>query len=166
VTPEVGANNTAPRVVVDWGDGSTTDLGFVPAARTVVHTYLKAGFYTITATAVSDGGDTSSTSTFVTVTAQPPIGLAITASPTTPRVNDTVTFTANITGDLNAIVKSYTFTISGGSGSENATITQTSNQLTRAFTTVGLKTISVTALTSDDRMATGSTQISVQAALP
>jgi hypothetical protein len=160
VTPVLGTNANPPRVNVDWGDGSTSDLGVVGSARTVAHTYTKAGVFTIVATATSEGGDITTASTAVTVNPQATIAVAITTSAAAPHVNDQVTFTATVSGDTNANVQSYTFTVSG-SGSENATITQSSGVLVRVFSTAGLKTVSVTATTTDGRTASNSTQVNV-----
>ena len=44
-----------PRVVVDWGDGTVQDIGIVPTARSVTHSYADAGAYAITASATWDG---------------------------------------------------------------------------------------------------------------
>src|SRR5262249_49772458 len=37
-------------VIVNWGDGQTQDLGALTGTATVVHTYLNAGTYPVTAT--------------------------------------------------------------------------------------------------------------------
>jgi adhesin/invasin len=74
VTP---ASGTAPRVVVNWGDGRTDDLGVVAAARSVTHVYQSSGAYTINANSNEDG-ETFSTSTIVNVAAA---GVAFTAGP-------------------------------------------------------------------------------------
>ena len=52
VTP---AADTAPSVVVDWGDGSSSNLGVVSAAQAATHAYTSAGSYGITATATDNG---------------------------------------------------------------------------------------------------------------
>jgi hypothetical protein len=99
ITPGAG---TAPRVIINWGDGSTDDLGIVAAARNVTHVYQASGSYAITATATGDG-DTFMTSTSVTVSSsaavtvsdpapanpQPLTAVVVTITPTagtTPRV--------------------------------------------------------------------------------
>ncbi len=50
----VPSGGAAPRVSVDWGDGTNEDIGIVATVRTVTHVYADAGPYTITATANGD----------------------------------------------------------------------------------------------------------------
>jgi len=87
VTP---ASGTAPSVSLNWGDGNTTDLGLVPAARTATHVYSSPGTYTITATA-TDNGLTATTSTTVVVTVRPSV--AISASQSSGATSVTFVFT-------------------------------------------------------------------------
>jgi hypothetical protein len=162
VTPSLGTNNTAPRVVVDWGDGTQTDLGTVAAARTATHTYTRSGSYTITATATSEGNETATASIGIVVAPRPVIGVNVTASSSTPRVNTPVTFTATVTGDTTAVISSYVWTFIDNNGNQEATTTTTGNAVTRVFTTVGTKTITVTVNTADGRSGAGQTQIVVQ----
>jgi hypothetical protein len=162
VTPTIGTGNFAPRVVVDWGDGAQTDLGTVAAARTATHTYTRSGSYTITATATSDGNETATASIGITVAPRPVIGVNVTASSSTPRVNTPVTFTATVTGDTTAVISSYVWQFLDSNGNQEATTTTTGNAVTRVFTTTGTKTIIVTVNTADGRSGTGQTQIVVQ----
>jgi adhesin/invasin len=154
VTP---ATNTSPRVVVSWGDGASEDLGVVAAARSATHNYSTAGSYTITATATADG-QTFNTATSVTVAPRPPINVNVAASADTRRCVP-VTFTATVAGDTTTPVSSYRWTITEDGNSEE--VTTSGNQVTRVFTTQGIKTISVTATTIDGRTGNGQTQILV-----
>lgn len=161
VTPSVGTNNTAPRVVVDWGDGTQTDLGTVAAARTVTHTYSRAGNYTISATATSEGGETASASIGVTIAPKPVIGVNVAASSGTPKINTPVTFTATVTGDTTAVISSYVWQFYDSNGNLDQTITTTGNQVTRVFTSTGNKSVTVTVNTADGRSGSGQTQVVV-----
>ncbi len=87
VTPATG---TAPRVVVNWGDGSETDLGIVSAERKVTHTYGESGSYSIVATA-TDSGDTFTNALGVTVAPRP--SPTVTVSPTTGLTTQNFVFT-------------------------------------------------------------------------
>jgi hypothetical protein len=88
VTP---AANTAPRVTVDWGDGSSSqDLGIVATARTVNHTYATQGAFSIRSTATADG-QTLTADAVAIVSALP--GPQITFSPSNPRSDQDVVFT-------------------------------------------------------------------------
>lgn len=91
VTPTVGANNTPPRIVVAWGDGTTDDIGLAPNTRSLSHTYDRVGTFAITATA-SVGDEATVASTTVTITPTPSV--SISASPTNgPFLTTTFVFT-------------------------------------------------------------------------
>jgi hypothetical protein len=158
VTPVSG---TSPRVVVNWGDGTTEDLGVVPAVRTAAHVYRSAGTFTITATASADG-ETFTTSAAVLVTPQPAFGIRITVSPATPNQCDVVTLTAETTGDTTVSIREYRWTIESSSPSENETVTTSGPVLVRVWQYSGRKTISVTATTTDGRTGNGQTQVAVR----
>jgi hypothetical protein len=67
-----------------------------------------------------------------------------------------VTFTAT----PSEAISSYRWTVDGAVAAES------SNTLTRAFTTSGTKIVSVTATTSDGRTGIGQTQVIVQTTAP
>jgi adhesin/invasin len=66
ITVTVSAGNPVPTLTVDWGDGSTEELGIVSGSRGVAHTYNNPGTYVITVSATADG-NTTRTSTTATV---------------------------------------------------------------------------------------------------
>jgi len=161
VTPTVGANNPPPRVVVDWGDGETVDLGSVPAARGVTHTYITPGFYTIRATATTEG-ESFTTERAVQVIALPTLSVSVSASDTTPAVGQSVTFTASVTGVSSGQVTSYEWQILDSGGGLEAQTTTTGNQLQWQFNSTGNRTVRVTIRTADNRTADGQVAVSVQ----
>jgi uncharacterized protein affecting Mg2+/Co2+ transport len=113
-------------VIVDWGDGSSSNLGVVSAARAATHAYTRAGSYGITATA-TDNGNTFSTAIAVTVSPQPVFGVDIGVSPSNnPSVNTPVTFTATVSGDTTAQIVSYKWTFTDPDGT--VTIVTTSGK--------------------------------------
>lgn len=158
ITPTLGTNAPAPRVVVTWGDGTSTDLGTVGSPRNVSHTYGSAGTFVITAVATADG-QTDTASTTVNVNAAP-VGVNVEANPGTPGRCTPVTFTASVTPTGESIA-SYEWEIRSNADAENENITTTGNKLTRVFRTVGTKTIGVNAVTPDGRRGSGQTQIVV-----
>jgi hypothetical protein len=106
-------NGSAVRdVKVNWGDGTSQDLGAITGSQAVYHTYQETGSYTITATLTDASGNVQTTSTAVSVI---PV-----ASPTiiiTPSLNSctgsspncAVTFTVQVTpptgvGIISAII--------------------------------------------------------------
>ena len=162
------AADTSPRVVVNWGDGTTTDLGTISGGgngRPVAHVYQSPGSYTITAVATADGG-TFTASTSVSVTARPAISVNLAANPTTATRCTPITFTAQTGGDTNASFSSFRWTIDSNESSEDHTVTTSGNQLTRVFWQTGRKTVSVTAETTDGRSGDAQTQVVITETTP
>jgi adhesin/invasin len=86
-------------VVVDFGDGTRTSLGRLAGSTNISHTYLNAGTFTVTANAFAADGTQESVSTSVTVLAQRPLAVTLTASPTCAvRGTTRVVFTAATSG--------------------------------------------------------------------
>lgn len=91
------ATNGSPvrEVVVNWGDGTSQNLGSVSGSAVVSHTYRSAGSYTITATVTDAFGNVVPVSTGVTVVATS-LPLTVTAPATPPGVGLPATFTITI----------------------------------------------------------------------
>jgi|SRR5688572_2871949 adhesin/invasin len=153
------------RVVVDWGDGSTTDAGNIAGGtaggRALIHTYQSAGVYTIIATATAEGA-TFTSSVTVNVTPRAPINVTVTPSAGPHDQCEAVTFTATPAPTATEPVSSYRWTIASNASNENETLTTTGNTITRAFQNPGRKTVSVVVTTPDGREGNGQTQIVVQ----
>jgi hypothetical protein len=150
VTP---ATNGAPlqSVVVNYGDGSSDDLGAISGTVAVQHIYASAGSYTpgITATDTAGGSATASTvivvqSMLVTITATPVSGSPMTFS-----------FKADII-PAGPAAASYTWSFGDG-----ATSTTSSPSTSHTYSTSGDKTVRVTVRTTTNQTATGSTTITV-----
>jgi hypothetical protein len=86
----VPATGTAPRVTLNWGDGSEENIGVVASSRTVNHTYQSQGAFSIRATGTFEG-DTITADAVAIVGALP--GPTITFSPSNPRTDQDVVFT-------------------------------------------------------------------------
>jgi PKD repeat protein len=158
VTPTIGTNNVAPRVVIDWGDGTQTDLGVVGAPRTVAHTYALPGNYTITATATANGETfTSSIGAFVIST---PL-VTITASPTSgPFLSTTFTFT--VTPAPGTAPTGVRVDFGDGTSVDLGPITSATT-VTKRYSAAGTYTVRVTQTNLD---ATTSTAVIVVSATP
>jgi adhesin/invasin len=133
VTPNAGANLSNVRV--DFGDGSSTNLGPIiagggttPTATTTSHVYSSPGNYTASATGTDTSGEVAALSTSVVVGS---LSVSLTASDTTPDVGESVTFTT--TGLGTAQVDHFTFTFSDGT----APVTTSSPSQPHIFTTRG-----------------------------
>ncbi|MGE0445873.1 MAG: Ig-like domain-containing protein [Vicinamibacterales bacterium] len=129
VTPTEG---TSPRVVIEWGDGRSTDLGIMSGARTVTHVYEEPGTFTISANA-TDNGVTNTTSTTVVITV--PTGPTISVSPANGTTAATFTFTVtpNVSGGIPSDV-----TVEFGDGSSQSLgAISTATTVTHRYTTAG-----------------------------
>lgn len=100
VTPP--ANGPALRgVVIDFADGSRESLGQLTGTTTVAHGYEKPGSRVVSVTARDAAGRSYTASVGVTVSAAPPVSVAVTASPSAPVVGQPVTFTVTVTPPAN-----------------------------------------------------------------
>jgi adhesin/invasin len=132
VTP---AADTAPSVVVEWGDGSNTSLGIVSAAQTVSHVYRNLGSFAITATATEDG---SSFSTSTAVTIGPAPSVTITSNPSTGKVATNFVFT--VTPATANGVKGVTIDFGDGNSQDLGAITSATS-VSHIFSSTGAYTV-------------------------
>jgi hypothetical protein len=161
ITPTIATGGAAPRVTVNWGDGTIEDVGFVSAARTVTHVYNSAGTFPVTATATTNG-DATTTTTSVIVTERPAVAVNVSFAPATPAANGTVTLTANVTGAEAASVLRYEWVVSNAdTGAVLQTQTTTGNQLSIIAAGNTSYIVRATAVTNDGRTGTGVTQFRV-----
>ena len=161
VTVAPAVQGSSARVVIEWGDGERNDLGLISSARSVAHTYNSAGSFVITARATA-GSETTETSTAVTVTARPTLGVNVSPGAGPHRRCQPVTFTATVTPSTES-VSAYEWRITNASGGDEGTFTTTGNQLTRVFSSTGTRNVTVTAVTPDGRRGTGQAQVIVEA---
>lgn len=153
VTPTTGANIS--NVVVDFGDGTSAQLGAIGAATTVSHAYRAPGTYTATARATDNTGDSGSLSTTVLIGALP---VTLSASPASPAVNQPVTLTVGGVPQT-AQVDRYEWTFDDGT----PVTTTTSPQKPHVFTTRGLKNVRVDVYgVGGGRIGTASLTLEVQ----
>lgn len=153
VTPTTGANIS--NVVVDFGDGTSTNLGAIGGAATVPHTYRSPGTYTATARATDGTGDTSTLTTTVLIGALP---VTLTASPASPTAGQPVTFTASGI-PATAQVDHYEWTFDDGT----PMATTSGPQKPHIFTTRGIKNVRVDVFgVGGGRIGTASLTLEVQ----
>lgn len=132
VTPGTGSNISSVRV--DFGDGTSQNLGAISGPSTVSHVYTRAGTYTPTVTATDASGDAQTLSTTVIIGSLP---ITINASPSPGVVNSPITFTVNGVGS--AQVERYEWFFSEGPSPR----TTTSPQISHTFQNKGQKVIRV-----------------------
>jgi hypothetical protein len=144
------ATNGAPlqSVIVNYGDGTSDDLGAISGTVSVQHIYGDDGSFTPTVTATDTSGASATASTVIVVQ---PLLVSITAAKTaTP---NQATFTANIS-PAGVSIASYTWTFGDGS-----TLTTSSNTTTKTYAAAGTYTVRVTARASTNHTATGTTSV-------
>jgi hypothetical protein len=154
ITP---AANTAARVIVNWGDGSSPqDIGVVAAARSITHIYGSPGFYTIEATGTSADGEVFTNAVPVTVAQQPPV--AVRAEPTSGNLATNFAFT--ITPTTGALIQNIRIEFAN-EGSQDLGPLSTERTVTWRFQTTGQKTVTVTQTEVNGRVTTATVTVTV-----
>lgn len=159
ITANAATNSTATirSVTVDFGDGSSVDLGgqsgtSIPAQ----HIYQSAGTYRVTVVAQDSNGSSNSAATLVVVQARQPLGVSITSTQSASAGTTVVTFTASVTPATGGpTIGRYDWTFGDG-----ASQTTTGNVVTHSYTTgTGPRTVAVTVTATDGQTATNSTVV-------
>lgn len=156
----VASTSNVQNVRMEWGDGSSQNLGAISGTTTVSHTYRDEGNYTITAIATEASGEQATVSTAVQVLPQQPPSVTVTSSNNNPGLNETVILTASVSG-ASSTIQSYQWDL-GGACASQATATTTSNRVTVSWTCGGTKVITVTANQASGPAGVGQTAIVVR----
>jgi hypothetical protein len=154
-TVGVGTTANVRDVTIDFGDGSQQSLGAISGSTTVSHPYTAAGTYTVRAIATEASGFTEQVSTSVTILPGQPPGVIITASDSTPNINQTITFTATVSGATSTI-QSFQWDFGDGT-----TATTTGPQISKAYASVGTKVVRVTVVQAIGPSGQGQTTVEV-----
>jgi hypothetical protein len=133
-TITVGANTIVTDVSVDYGDGSSVDVGALTGSTTVQHFFGDSGVFTVTATATDSTGAKTKQSTQVAVAPLVAIG---SASPSSVLISNPVTFTVSVT-PTNASISQYVWDFGEGDPPLS-----TGNQVSHLFVSKGFHTVSV-----------------------
>src|SRR5262245_55147776 len=159
-----GSSSTVNNGTFNWdfGDGQTG------TGVTTTHRYNRGGTFTVTLSVTSDSRATSTSSRTINVsTTLPPTTANFTFSPTTPSINQDVTFTATTTaapgpgGPGGGQVQGATFNWDFGDGS-----TGTGNSTTHRFTRAGTFAVTLRVTNDVGLTATTTRQITVTGTLP
>jgi adhesin/invasin len=104
-------------VVVDFGDGTSQNLGAVATNTSVSHIYRRPGAYTVTVTVEDTNGARSSASSVIVVQEAAPILVSLVVSPQSTTPGAVVTFTARVDQNPNNVpVQSVSFAFGDGNG--------------------------------------------------
>jgi adhesin/invasin len=161
VTFTVGVGSTANvrDVTIDFGDGDRRSLGAISGSTTIQHTYIEAGTFSVSATAIEASGFTETVSTAVTILPGQPPAVIITASNNNPSVGETVIFTATVSGATSTVLR-YEWNF--GNGAVPATAETTGNRATASYLNTGTKIITVRVVQATGPSGDGQTAIVVK----
>ena len=144
-------------VVLDFGDGSSMNLGAATGSISVPHVYKISGSFTVTATAVDASGQ--STSMAIPIVVYPSVPFLLTVTGPSGRVGTPINLTAVPAAGSPAIV-SYTWDFGDGTS-----VTTTVAAVSHIYTSIPVGytsypyVVTVTALGVDGRGGIGSTSV-------
>lgn len=149
ITANPGTNGAPMQnVTVDYGDGSSDDLGTVSGTIGVQHVYRDDGSFSPRVTAQDTSGATATASTVIFVQ---PLLVSISATST----GLSATFTANVS-PAGSSVASYSWNFGDGTSQ-----TTSSNQVSHTYSAAGTYSVRVGARTSTGHTSSGTTSVSV-----
>jgi adhesin/invasin len=149
---------------VDWGDGSSDDLGAITGTSIQSHVYRDEGTYTVRGTVTDAIGNAQTVSASVTVI--PVASPTINITPSVPAVGGTpdtvVTFTIQVTPPTGVIIRSAAITFGDGEGQTLGGLTGTTT-VSHAYKpgNKGARVVTVTVVDSLNRTTQAQTTINV-----
>jgi len=132
----------------DFGDGGAS------TANPASHTYTTSGSFTVVVTVTDSNGAKATSSQTINLASA--LTVSFTAKPSSPTVNQAVTFTATTSGGVGSVRYSWSF----GDGSASTT-----NPASHAYSTSGSFKVTVTATDANGAKAMSSQTITVAAIL-
>lgn len=161
VTPAANPPQPITNVTVDFGDGSTRNLGVISSAATVTRTYGAEGTYTVTATVTDQSGGRGNATTQVVI-ARAAAPSVTSFSQTTGSGNGagTKTFTITVTAATGLSIRTVVVTSTTGTPS---TVYSGTSGGTFTFATSGVSAGSIlTATITDSAGSVATSQLVVQ----
>lgn len=152
-------NDTFQDVIVNWGDGTISDLGAINSSTSVSHPYASSGIFTVTATGTGSAGDHTQSTTQVSVSPRSAIGISMTAAPNPTTRNTLVTFTVTYDGTAPTNVSGYDWTF--GDGNSTRTSGKTTSYAYPTVSPAGGFPASVTVNTTDGNSGSAQTRVVV-----
>lgn len=161
ITPATATTgNPIRQVTIDWGDGSTDNLGAISGATSISHIFSSGGSFTVTATATDVTGLVGTTSTVVVLQRNVPV-VTLTATPNPVAAGSSVSFGVSAQPALGAPpIQSVQVSINGETVFTGVAGTGT---FTRVFNTAGSYTAVATATDLGGTTATASIVVEVTA---
>ena len=160
VTVGAAAQDSFQSVTIDFGDGTSRNLGAMAAATStsVSNIYRNDGTYTVIVTGAGTGGGTQKATAIVTVNPHTPIGVDVATTPASGPFNTTtpVGFTVTVT-PTTVNIDHYDWDFGDGTVSQKTTGKTTSHKYTAANTYV----VTVTATATDGNTGTSRIEIVV-----
>jgi len=142
------ANGYIVSYVWDFGDGNITTV----TTPIITHVYNSAGNYTVILTVADNEGYTHTTTQSLYVSRRPPVA-DFTSTPDFPIANQSVTFNASSSYDLDGSIVSYGWDFGDGN-----TTTITSPLITHRYSAAGNYTVTLT-VTDNDNLTNSKTSI-------
>jgi len=171
-TAEATVNTTSVEIgetVAFDGSGSTDNRGIASyewafgegsaaTGEQVTHTYASVGTYTVTLTVTDDAGNADTATVTVDVSADSPPSAALSASPTTVALEESVTFDASDSSDDDGIVE-YRWDVDGDGSIDATTTTATTSH---AFDATGIYDATVTVVDEAGNADSASVSVTVE----
>jgi hypothetical protein len=168
VVTQAAANGSAIRsLTVNWGDGTTQELGAVTGSAAVAHTYRSEGSYTITATITDGSGNVVTVSTAVAVNPKLQPAVSIVTTTTNPTAGTDVAFSASVTPAAGgSVITGVTVNFDDGTSTNLGPVSGSNISVHHVFATGGTYRVTLTATDSNGGLGTAATAVFVQTATP
>ncbi len=162
VTAATQNGSAVKAVSVDWGDGSSSDLGSVSGNAVVSHVYANAGTYVVKVAATDAFGNTTTVSSVVTVIAatSPSVIVTPTVVPTVHAAQMPVTFQVQITVPNGVGVQNVTINFGDGVTSSLGGLTGTTT-VQHTYTQAGSFQVTVSVTDTLGRTTLGQTSVTL-----
>ncbi len=142
LTPPANAGIRTARI--DYGDGTSENLGAVPAAISRSHVYTRSGSYIVNVTATDAFGFTGTTTLAVVVNDRSTVGVQINAQVPTLPGNGLVTFTISTTGTISGSIRTFDWDFGDGSAGTTTTGPATAHRYSAGTYTVRVRVVTTT----------------------
>jgi len=142
-------------VTIDYGDGSSRNLG--SGNTSASHVYTSSGTFNVTTTVTDSANQTTSQVLVIVVGDAPSIPVTVTASPATGAIHDIITFTAVATAGSGASIEEYKWDFGDGQ-----TATTTGPSASHAYNRVATYTVLVSVSATDGSDGVGQTVVKIE----